>query len=372
MKNNDWRDEEEKFLKENFSKLTLSKLAQSLDRSYSSVEHKVRNMGLKKTPVAGNSKPIVPVEEKPETEPFNYSEFLEELKDRISSVTAYQKKTGISLKKDGDTLVIHFTDWHVGRIVKNEQGAEIYNVKIFEERIDHLMTCLLKLLDEYIKKGTPIRDVVILSTGDILDGQGIFATQDTLSELSPPFQVMLALKAIQKLILALLERRLQVSFYGVKGNHGEIRENGKNRDPNANWDLMLYLILDYWSKFSLKSDKLNIHYSELDYLNFEIQGWKYHIRHIAPNQSETSAGKGKFLGWARKHGFNALVYGHFHHWGIWDRSGITVFRGGSVPGADEFSESLAEESEPIQLIWGVNTHRPMTFAYALDLGQRKK
>ena len=135
---------------------------------------------------------------------------------------------------------------------------------------------------------------------------------------------------------------------------------------------MLYLILDFWAKSVLKSNKVSINYSELDYLNLNIQGWKYHIRHIAPQQSETSAGKAKFLGWAKKHGFNALVYGHYHHWGVWDRSGITVFRGGSIPGVDEFAETLAEESDPTQLIWGCNQKRPLTFFYPVDLGRKGK
>jgi hypothetical protein len=49
-----------------------------------------------------------------------------------------------------------------------------------------------------------------------------------------------------------------------------------------------------------------------------------------------------------------------------------MFRGGSLTGADEYSETLAEESDPIQLMWGVNRKRPMTFVYAVDVGYKKK
>jgi len=279
----------------------------------------------------------------------------------------------IKVEIKGDTLVIQFTDWHVGKIIIDEFGAEIYNAKIFKERIDKLLTEILTLLDQYITKGTPIKDVVIISTGDILDGMGIYASQETQSEMAPPFQVMLATNVIQSFILSLLQRKLIVSFFGVKGNHGEIRgDGGKSKDPNANWDLMLYLILDFWCRTALKDKRVQIRYSELDYMNFEIQGWRYHIRHIAPVQSESPAGKAKFLGWAKKHRIDALVYGHYHHWMMTDRSGITVFRGGSVCGPDDLAETMAEESEPIQLIWGVSKHRPLSFGYAIDLGERKK
>lgn len=295
---------------------------------------------------------------------------IEGIKKELRKATSYSKKSIPLVKHTGDTLVIHITDWHVGRTVKDELGNIIYDHNVFETRVDRLLKQILSLLDNNIRKGVPIKEVVIVSTGDILDGQGIFATQETLQELSPPFQVMKAAQAIQKLIMSLLERKLKVYFYGVKGNHGEIRVGGKSHDPNANWDLMLYLILELWIRTVLKSENVNIGYSELDYLNFEIQGWRYHIRHIAPKQSETGAGKGKILGWAKQHRFDVLVYGHYHSWGVWNRSDITIFRGGSIPGGDEYAETLAEESSPTQLVWGCNTKRPLTFFYPVDLGRK--
>jgi len=337
-------------------------LAEKFNRTVDSVDHKRRRMNI---PYIREDQPTKNDIAKAQVD------IVYQIQEELSKTKPYPKVIS-TLKSKGDTLVINFTDWHVGRIVKDEVGRIIYDEKVFQERIDILLNEILTLLDDYISKGTPIADVVILSTGDIADGQGIFATQDTLSEMSPPFQVMTAVKVIQRFILSLTERNLKVSFYGVKGNHGEIRENGKSHDPLANWDLMIYLILDMWVRIENKHKDVQIHYSELDYLNLEIQGWKYHIRHIAPNQAETGGPKGKVLGWARKHDFDCLVYGHFHHWAVYDRSGIIMFRGGSVPGADEFSEQLAEESKPTQLIWGVCPKRPMTFLYSVDLGKVEK
>lgn len=301
-----------------------------------------------------------------------YTNMIEQVRDELSKTEPY-KLIKTSKKKDGDTLVVQLSDWHVGRIAKNEDGEVVYDLDIYKERVDRFSTELLKLVDKYITKGTPINDVVIISTGDICDGLGIFATQETVSELSPPFQVMQATKSIQNLILSFVERGLSVRFYGVKGNHGQIRFAGKQTDPNANWDLMVYLLLELWSKTIDKSNKIQIKYSELDYLNFMIRGWKYHARHIAPKQSETAAGKAKFLGWAKKHDFDCLAYGHLHHWGAWDRSKITIFRGGALTAdEDDFAEMLAEESEVTQLAWGVNEKRPLTFLYPIDLGRKEK
>lgn len=298
---------------------------------------------------------------------------IQELKEQLIELPTTMASRSIHTTKLGDTLMIQFADWHIGRLVRDEEGNELYNEKIFKERINILLKEILALLDDYITKGTPIKDVVIISTGDILDGAGIFASQETVSEMSPPFQVMLATEVIKNFILSLLDRKLTVKFYGVKGNHGEIRgEGGKQKDPEANWDLQLYLILDFWARTILKKEQVEIHYSELDYLNFEIQGWHYHIRHLAPKEVDTPSGKAKFLGWAKQHKCQVIIYGHWHHFLFTDRSGITIIRGGSVTGVDDLAERMAEESEPIQMIWGSSKNRPVSFVYAIDLGERKR
>lgn len=344
--------------------LTQSDIANKMNTTLDAVDHAQRRYGIEQTTMPREIKKKVNYYD-------NYVSMINNLKEELSKVEP-RPRIIFPRKKTGDTLNVHITDWHVGRIIKNEHGQIIYDVNTFKQMIDKFSMELLKLVDKYISKGTPITNVNILSTGDIADGMGIFASQETVSELAPPFQVLLATQVIQKLILSFLDRGLSVTFYGVNGNHGSIRLNGKSTDFNANWDLMIYLMLELWTKTDKRASTVKIHYSELEYLNFVNRGWNYHLRHIAPNQSETSAGKAKFLGWAKRHDFAVLVYGHYHHWGAWDRSKITVIRGGALTASDEFSETLAEESEPVQLIWGCNEHRPVTFLYPLDLGQKEK
>jgi len=43
-----------------------------------------------------------------------------------------------------------------------------------------------------------------------------------------------------------------------------------------------------------------------------------------------------------------------------------------LPGTDDFAETLAEESTPVQLLWGVSHKRPLTFFYPVDLGEKTK
>jgi hypothetical protein len=200
------------------------------------------------------------------------------------------------------------------------------------------------------------------------NGEGIYATQAYEQELAPPRQVMLCVEVISKLMKALLDRKLSVRFYGIRGNHGR---TGKDTDVASNWDLMSYMVLDFWSKLILKNPKLSINYAETEHMVLDIRGHGYLIRHIAPEQVDSPSGRVKINEWARRHNVQGVVYGHYHHAGIFDCDNVRVFRGGSTVGGDSLSESMAKHAEPLQLVWGVNEARVSTFIYLVDLGEKK-
>lgn len=344
-------------------KLTINEIAKKMSLTYKQVEHTIHKHGLR-----SKSKFTEPKEEKP-SKPMKIKDqskaVLDILRESLAEIKPYESSKQSKIDTKGDTLVIQLSDLHAGKIVKDQDGNVIYDENIFRTRIDRLCQQILKLLDKNVSKGVPIRDVVILSTGDQANGENIYATQAYEQELAPPKQVMLVVDVITKLIQALLKRNLSVRFYGVKGNHGR---TGKDTDPTANWDLMIYSILDFWSRLVLKNPKLQIKFAETDYLTLNIRGHEYMIRHIAPEQADSPAGRVKINQWSRQYNAEGIVYGHYHHFGLFDVDNVRVFRGGSTVGGDSLSEQMAKHSEPIQLIWGVNEHRVSTFFYAVDLG----
>lgn len=353
-----WTNKETQILKKLLEDgKTLRECANVISRPYSSVEHKRRELQF--------TKPAVQLTGTMKDKDLSIK-IIQTLKDNLRGVTPYVAATPAYTK--GDTLVIQLSDLHAGKIVKEQDGSIKYDEHVFRVRINCLFTQILKLLDNNITKSVKITNVVILSTGDQANGEGIYATQAYEQEMAPPHQVMLVVEVIQKLIVSLLARKLNVSFYGVKGNHGR---TGKDMDTTSNWDLMIYMILDFWSKQVLKNPNLTIKYAETDYMTLAIRGHRYLIRHVAPEQSDSPSGRVKFNEWARMHGVEAIVYGHFHHFGLNDCDGVRIFRGGCVPGGDALSEQMAKSSNPIQLIWGVNEARVSTFFYAVDLGGEK-
>jgi len=336
---------------------TMRQCADILSRPYNSVEHKLRELKF--------TRPDPIIQDKIKDKDLSIR-IIDTLKTELKDTSPYIADQRTYTK--GDTLVIHLSDFHAGKIVKGQDGSTVYDETIFRTRIDRLFTQILKLLDNNITKSVRITNVVILSTGDQANGENIYATQAYEQEMAPPHQVMLVVEVIQKLITSLLARKLRIDFYGVKGNHGR---TGKDTDTTSNWDLMIYMILDFWARQVLKNPNLSIKYAETDYMTFDIRGHKYLIRHIAPEQSDSPAGRVKFNEWARMHGVEGIVYGHWHHFGLFDADGVRIFRGGSVVGGDSLSEQMAKDSSPIQSIWGVNEARVSTFFYAVDLGEKE-
>jgi predicted phosphodiesterase len=293
---------------------------------------------------------------------------IETLKEKLKNVEPYKASKQSKVDIKGDTLVIHLTDLHAGKIVKDQEGKLIYNEEIFRNRINRLCEQTLKLLDNNISKGVPIKDVVILLTGDLANGEGIYLTQAYEQEIAPPAQVMLVVDVLTKLITSLLNRGLSIRVFGIRGNHGR---TGKDTDVASNWDLMIYEILDFWARLVLKNPKLEIKFAETEYLTFDIRGHRFMIRHIAPEQVDSPAGRVKINAWAKEHNVEAIVYGHYHHAGISDCDNVRVIRGGSTVGGDSLSDSMAKHSEPIQIVFGVNEQRVTTFIYFVDLGGKE-
>jgi predicted phosphodiesterase len=347
------------------NKEILTELSKKLNKTESAIDKKCRRIGIPY--VAFDAPTNVANQKKADISGL----IIQSLKEKLENIKPYiVSKQDMDIKADikGDTLVIQITDTHAGKIVKNQEGEIIYNEEIFRVRINRLCEQILKLLDTNISKGVPIIEVAILLTGDLANGEGIYLTQAYEQEIAPPAQVMLVINVLTKLIVSLLKRNLPVKVYGIRGNHGR---TGKDTNVASNWDIMIYMILDFWGKFVLKNSKFQITYTENESLKFNIRGHGYLIRHIAPEQVDSPAGRVKINEWARRYNVEGIVYGHYHHVGIFDCDSIRVFRGGSTVGGDSLSDSMAKHSEPIQLIWGVNSSRVSTFIYLVDLGESK-
>ena len=130
--------------------------------------------------------------------------------------------------KGQNTLVISFNDWQLG---KGERGGTVATVK----RIKSSVNKVKERLKELNKIGRNIGKLVIICGGDLVEGCNIYPNQIRDVDLSETQQVELVVKTLVWGIDQLAVLFNDVHVVAVKGNHGEVRVNGKGT-PNNNWD----------------------------------------------------------------------------------------------------------------------------------------
>ena len=275
---------------------------------------------------------------------------------RVPSIQFKHKKNG----KESANLLI--SDLHAGKQVYDDSGNCLYNKDILAFKLAVLKKRVVKLLTKHLRINT-IDEFNILLLGDIVDGSGIYPNQELNQDLTWIVdQIALAVAGIWDLVLAILDIGLTVNIQAVPGNHGR---QGKETPLQNNYD---YIVYQHLYMMSMDNKKINANYSMgTPYLNVEIKGWKVHLRHIAPAQTETPAAMAKIGGWKGIHNWDVLCYAHLHHPGSGTYLTSDTIMNGSPIGIDDFSESLAKFSRPSQTLFGIDPEIGKSFHYNVYL-----
>lgn len=272
----------------------------------------------------------------------------------------------VSIPKQTDVSPDHFNmaigDMHTGKKIIRPDNT--FNLEVLVERMDKITENGIDILNQRVSMGTKIGFVNIFGVGDLVDGSGnVYKGQPYNQVASFPDQVIYTYNALIKLIKSFHSEGFPVRFIAAPGNHGQTGDN-----PENNFDILVYKMIENWRNQN-KIDNLEIAYStNVEYIDYKIGPWNFHIRHKAFSQASTSSGRAKFLGWSRIHeNADLILCGHFHNPMYCTVGGSTVLMNGCVCGNDDFSDTLAVQAHPCQIIWGTSNKRQMTFYYPVDL-----
>ena len=263
---------------------------------------------------------------------------------RVPNINLKHSRTS----KESANLLI--SDFHTGKQVFDDVGNCLYNKDIVAFKFAALKGKVIELLTEHLKIER-IDQFNVLILGDIVDGSGIYPNQELNQDLTWIIdQIALAVAGIWDIVLAVRNIGLPVNIYGVPGNHGR---QGKEAPLQNNFDYMVYQQLYMLANFGKEKQVFATYSKGTPYLNLEIKGWRTHIRHIAPAQTETPAARAKFGGWQGIHKWDIICYAHLHHPGAGTYLKKPTIMNGSPIGIDDFSEGLAKESRPSQALFGI-------------------
>lgn len=276
------------------------------------------------------------------------------------------------VQKTGDcshteTAVLQISDPHFGA------ETETFNLEVFQARMNSLGN-RLEDIHRRVTSGTPIDGLRVFLLGDVLDGEGIFASQPAEQwETSGRLQAtgfadyMVPWLLRQKAIWGNLE------IDCVAGNHGR---TGKDRHKMSNFDLVAYQYL----KYQLEPHGVRVTMPEQGSpfsMITHVRGHKWLLFHgnqiksggVTPQGSVVN----RIIRWFSMRKFRNIVaasHGHFHTFCTTLVNGIWIFSLGTMKSDDDHAaEGMGWDSGLIWTVSGVSDSRVLTWSYNLNLEQ---
>lgn len=263
-----------------------------------------------------------------------------------------------------ESLVVCLSDWHIGKHVKHPRNC--YNAKVAELRVEEVTRNVIKLVKTKVSQH--LKEIVIVVTGDMVDGHGIYPGQSYNQDLYGFYQHKRALRLLWTMFKTLAKTlSLPVRVFMVPGNHG-----GKDGPKDANLDLLLYCSIAAVCEEGRENNEkegidIKISYALSDELTANVNGKRVMLRHKMPPQIETPAASTKFLGLNEIDRYDIIVYGHLHHLGlgwIFDKPAVM---NGCLCGPDDFSNQIVKFNYPKQFMFGIpaDIDKPISFQYPI-------
>jgi len=283
---------------------------------------------------------------------YSAQELLSELITLVEVPARKHYTQALPPPSDGHSLVLQISDLHMGKKTEYLDGGIAFNIKIATQLLNEYPQ---RVLDHLPLPHKSFDEVVVLILGDMVDGEMVYRGQWSNIETHVAAQLFSTTQGLWQLLRDLAGLFPMVRVYTARGNHG--RTEGS---IESNWDNIIYQQLLLLS-IEAALPNLTVHNKYGDFNTCMIQGWKGLLRHEAPLQSDTAAARNRIGGWRDIHQCDFIAYGHFHHIGLGMYNGMPLFRNGSFPGGDDYSERYGGWDGPTQLMFGITSNRLPSF-----------
>jgi predicted phosphodiesterase len=290
-----------------------------------------------------------------------YAEYVAYIETALKSYKPFEVPASFPDESKKESLVICLSDWHVGKLIKHDRNS--YNTDMAQLRVAEMYKSITRLIEKFIH--VPFKEIVVLITGDMVDGSDIYPGQASNQDATMIPQVNLLADMIWRLLRSLRDRyELPVRCHAVKGNHGVAN---KRAPSDANWDLMAYQKLYGMTQVLSEERGLDAGIQFVHTMNDShrliVNGKKITIIHEMPTNPETPANSSKFSGQYDIQPYDIIVYGHYHHTAQMWHQGRALFMNGSICGPDDLSNRMGKWSPPAQIIFGVPADARKKFSF---------
>jgi hypothetical protein len=269
-----------------------------------------------------------------------------------------------------ETALLLLSDVHIGKKTIS------YNPKVFAERLETLGKSMISIVSAQ-RSIRPIRKLVIVMNGDIVDAEAVYPSQ-AVDHISIPIIDQIFTVGVPKLtefLLFCLANFEEVECICQRGNHGRQNAAKWSSSKSTNWDFVIYKSLQAITstqprlKWNIntkdwKSTFMIYHEGFLACHGDMIQRY-YNLPHYGmTRQSERWQGA-----YRDRIKLTHFLFSHFHSLDAGQRfNNCMIYINGSFVTDDPYAEeNIGVTSTPEQLLMGVHPIKGVSWRYPLKL-----
>ena len=264
--------------------------------------------------------------------------FLEAVKyyaDKLSSVRPLPKTLyPLSVGAKERIGILCLSDWHFGMQVNLS-----YNYYDVQTCIDRL----IKLKQEVISKGKELQfsKLIIVNLSDLISGR-IKKQHQIQNQYNVAEQINGVIDMLTCLITDLSEY-FEIDYYDCLDNHSRIEPNKKDSIDSESYCLIISGALERYFK---NHPRVNILYNkDDDIINFNV--FDYEVAAVHGHDDKTKDTINNLTGMAKKP-LDMVMTAHLHHFLADEKQECVQLGNGSLIGADDYSHKLRVRSKPSQ------------------------
>lgn len=257
----------------------------------------------------------------------------------------YLKTEPVAPQVGDRSLILLFSDWHLGALVFNEDTGG-YNFKKLTGSVQKAMNQALAMVEEL-----NIKNVYVFHLGDMIEHISMRKVNQAFESEFPATKQIAKANRLLVDMLSVLSKQVHVTFGLIAGNHDRFDGNKNDKIYNDN---IAYILLD--NLFMLQEDlgqlpNVTLIDNREDTYSFTITvaGRKIKVTHGDHEQKKSDV---KIPRHIKKEPIDMMIMGHVHTTRIiqedYDRFHVYV---GSTLGANNFSKELnLPTTSPAQMV----------------------
>lgn len=259
------------------------------------------------------------------------------LVDTIKEAMEYMPNLEFRCKdvdSDGAKASLLISDLHYGALVDNP--INYYDTEVCKERMNTLLNKTAKYCAIH-----RVKELYVNLAGDLVCGN-IHLTSRVEQEEDVITQTMQVAELLTNFLAELSKHVDNITVVCVQGNHSRVHPNIKESLNQENFERIIFEYI----KLRLPEVRMLRNGNE-DWIAYNIGDKKVFLEH--GDKSSVNSAKEKavnMVGYAP----DVILFGHFHHMEVNDKSGTDVVVNGSVMGVDSYAIKRRLNTEPYQVM----------------------